>query len=111
MRADVLDVPAGTAHADLVVIGGRGVDDFLRRGRDADVAVKAGRIVDVGKIDGLAGPGTRVIDAGGRFVTPGLIDTHAHSYHANLGMTEYARACLRAGTTAVTESFYGQGQL
>lgn len=47
--------------------------------RDAGVAIRNGRIVEVGssagiiaKYEGLA------IDAGGRLVTPGLIDSHTH---------------------------------
>ena len=45
------------------------------------LAIEAGSIVAVGrneKIRALVGPGTRVVDAGGRLVTPGLIESHAH---------------------------------
>lgn len=45
------------------------------------VAIEAGRILAVGgngEIRALAGPNTRVIDAGGRLVTPGLIEAHVH---------------------------------
>lgn len=45
------------------------------------VAVEAGRILAVGdneQIRALAGPGTAVVDVGGRLVTPGLIEAHVH---------------------------------
>jgi len=45
------------------------------------VAVKDGRFVAVGEDDAvsaLADAGTRIVDAGGRVVVPGLIDGHAH---------------------------------
>ena len=43
----------------------------------ADVLIQKGRIVAVGK--GLAAPaGIKVVDATGRFVTPGLVDAHSH---------------------------------
>jgi dihydropyrimidinase len=41
----------------------------------ADVAIKDGRIVQIG--EDLAG-GLRIIDAGGKFVLPGGIDSHVH---------------------------------
>jgi len=45
------------------------------------VACARGRIVAVGRNDevmDLAGPDTRIIDAGGRLVLPGLTDAHVH---------------------------------
>ncbi|HEX8690840.1 MAG TPA: amidohydrolase [Longimicrobium sp.] len=50
--------------------------------RDAQaLAVRGGRIVAVGsdrEVERLAGPGTRVVDAVGRMVVPGFIDSHIH---------------------------------
>ena len=111
MRTDLLDALAGVTEADLAVVGGRVVDVYRSEVREADVAVKSGRIIRVGDIESLIGDRTRVIVANGRYVTPGLIESHAHSYHANLNLTEYAKLCLSRGTTAVAESFYGQGQI
>jgi predicted amidohydrolase YtcJ len=45
------------------------------------VAIEDGRILAVGSNDqvrALSGPKTRVIDAGGRLVTPGLTEAHVH---------------------------------
>ena len=45
------------------------------------VAVEGSRIVAVGsneQVRALGGPGTRIIDAAGRLVTPGLIEAHVH---------------------------------
>jgi adenine deaminase len=110
-RTELLDALAGATPVDLVVTNGRVVDVHQKEVRDGGVAVKAGRIVRVGDVSSLTADSGKVLDAGGRFITPGLIECHAHSYHANLGLTEYARLCLDRGTTAVAESFYGQGQI
>lgn len=110
-RTELLDALAGAAEPDLAIVGGRVVDVHRKRVFEGGVAVKDGRIIRVGDVESLIGAGTEVIEAGGRYLTPGLIECHAHSYHANLNLTEYANLCLRRGTTAVAESFYGQGQI
>jgi predicted amidohydrolase YtcJ len=45
------------------------------------IAIEDGRFAAVGtnaQVRRLAGPATRIIDVGGRLVTPGLIEAHAH---------------------------------
>jgi len=44
---------------------------------DGDVLLRDGRIAAVGR-SLEAPPGAEIVDAAGRFVTPGLIDTHSH---------------------------------
>lgn len=44
----------------------------------ADVAIRDGRIAAVGPEAGDAVPGARVVAAGGRLVTPALVDCHTH---------------------------------
>ncbi|MFY9513418.1 MAG: amidohydrolase [Rubrivivax sp.] len=51
------------------------------------LAVRDGKLVAVGsnaQVLKLAGPGTKRIDAGGRLVVPGLIDSHMHAIRAAL---------------------------
>jgi imidazolonepropionase-like amidohydrolase len=43
---------------------------------NADVLIKNGKIAQIGK--SLSEPGAKVIDATGKFVTPGIIDEHSH---------------------------------
>jgi len=61
---------------DLIIRNGRVVDGTGLPAYTADVAVADGRIARIGRVDGEA---RRVIDAGGRVVTPGFIDPHAHA--------------------------------
>jgi predicted amidohydrolase YtcJ len=51
------------------------------------LAVREGRIVAVGgndAVEALVGSATRRVDAGGRTVIPGLIDSHIHAVRAGL---------------------------
>lgn len=112
MRADLVETLLGSKKADLVIVNGQVVDVISRRIiPDAGVAIKGDRIVKVGEVEHLIGPTTTIIDAQGRYVTPGLIDPHTHGYHAQLNFTEYARMLLKRGTTAVAEGCYFAGQL
>lgn len=64
---------------DLVLAGGRILDE--RNGVDsvADLAIVDGRIAAIGA--DLAVDAARVVDVRGALVVPGLIDAHAHVYH------------------------------
>ena len=64
-----------TAQFDLVVRNGTVVDGAAGEPIEADVAVRDGRIVAVGR---FAGTGREEIDAKGMAVTPGFVDIHTH---------------------------------
>jgi len=67
--------------ADLIVRNARIWTGDSARPRAQALAVRGERLLAVGtdaEIDAFRSPHTRVIDAGGRFVTPGFIDDHTH---------------------------------
>ena len=61
--------------ADLVIRGGTVIDGGGGETFEADVAIRDGVIVEVGRI---AARGREEIDARGRIVTPGFVDPHSH---------------------------------
>jgi N-acyl-D-aspartate/D-glutamate deacylase len=60
---------------DLVIRGGTVADGKGGELYEADVAVKDGRIVEVGKV---SAKGKEEIDARGKLVAPGFVDVHTH---------------------------------
>src|SRR5260221_13359052 len=60
---------------DLVIRGGNIADGSGGEMFEADVAVRDGRIVEVGKV---SAKGKEEIDAKGKLVTPGFVDVHPH---------------------------------
>jgi len=64
-----------TAPLDLVIRNGRVIDGTGAPAREADIAVRDGRIVSVGRITDAA---RTTIDARGLVVAPGFIDVHTH---------------------------------
>ena len=60
-------------------------------GRAEALAVYSDRIIKVGTVEEvsrLIGPRTRVVDLGGKFVIPGLIDAHVHLSGYGLSLTQ-----------------------
>jgi predicted amidohydrolase YtcJ len=79
--------PAAEPTADLIVRNGKVLTVDAKFSVAEAVAVRGDRVVAVGKdadVMRLAGPATRVVDAGGNSVLPGLMDSHAHPVGAAL---------------------------
>jgi N-acyl-D-aspartate/D-glutamate deacylase len=84
---------------DLLIKNGTVLDGTGSPRRQADVAVRDGRIAEVGRV---TGPAKQVIDAHGLFVTPGFIDIHTH-YDCQLFWDPLATSsCWHGVITVVT---------
>ena len=83
---------------DILIQGGTVVDGTGVPARQADVAVRGGRIVAVGS--GL-GAAHRVIDATGLLVTPGFVDIHTHYDGQATWDSALTPSCWHGVTTAV----------
>jgi N-acyl-D-amino-acid deacylase len=94
--ASLLISNAPAAEYDIVIRGGRVLDGAGNPWVLADVAIKDGRIVEIGRI---AGSGKKEIDARGRYVSPGFIDMQDQSGR-NL-LTSGAESKLRQGVTSL----------
>ncbi len=103
VAADLISVAAGRAAAEILVTGGRVVNVQTREVLDGwEVAIARGRFAYVGPdASHCRGPQTRVIDAAGRFVIPGLCDGHMHIESGMLTPAEFAAAVIPHGTTTM----------
>lgn len=90
---------APLAHAedyDLVIRNGRVLDGTGAPAIAADIAVKAGRIVAIGKVQEH---GRTEIDAHGLIVAPGFVDVHTHT--EDVTIKPLAENFLRMGVTTI----------
>lgn len=99
----LVDVAMGRKPADLVVRNGRWVN--VHSGEviaGTDIAVVAGRFAYCGPDASHAiGQGTKVVDAAGRYLVPGLCDGHMHVESGMVTVTEFCRAVIPHGTTSM----------
>ena len=108
LRRNLIEVAMGNQPADIVVKGGRLVNVFTREIYPADVAILGDRIAAVGQVEYTVGPATTIIDAQGKYLTPGLIDQHIHIHETQLNIVEFAAAVLPRGTTGICTDLYGE---
>lgn len=93
--------PAAAQRYDVLIRGGTVYDGSEAPGRKADVAIKGDRIVAVGIIPASA-RATTTVNATGRIVAPGFIDSHSHAA-PNIQTAKLAAALpmLHQGITTV----------
>jgi N-acyl-D-amino-acid deacylase len=83
---------------DLIIRNGTVIDGTRAPRRKADVAVKDGKILSVGKVTGKA---KKEIDAAGKIVAPGFIDAHTHDDRLMLSAPDMAPKVSQGVTTVV----------
>ncbi|WP_111431494.1 adenine deaminase [Rhodobacteraceae bacterium DSL-40] len=100
---ELVAVAARRAPADMVIRNCRWVNVHSREVIPAtDIAIKAGRFAYCGPDAGpMVGPETEVIEAGGKFLVPGLCDAHMHIESGMLTVSQFTRAVIPHGTTSM----------
>jgi adenine deaminase len=102
-RKQLVECAMGRKPADLVIRNGRWV--CVQTGEiidHIDIAVIGERIAFVGRdASHTIDSHTRVVDATGRYLVPGLLDAHMHVESGMLTVTEFVRAIIPHGTTGI----------
>ncbi len=96
---------AQTVRADLILVNGRVYTVDAARPLVAAIAVRNGRVLFAGserEARALAGPQTRIIDARGQTVIPGMVDAHAHLFGLGNSLRNVQLAGARSYDEVIT---------
>jgi adenine deaminase len=97
-RKDLIRMIFENKIADVLIKGGNVVNVYTGEILEEDISIYGDRIGTVGLNDIKA---KKVIDAEGKYITPGLMDGHLHIDACMLSVTSFAKAVLPHGTTSV----------
>lgn len=102
LREKLVDVALGNRPADLAIVNARLVNVYTGEIQDGQSVCTCGdRIACVGPdVEHSVGDATRLIDAAGATLIPGLIDGHAHIAWL-FTAAEFIAHAARGGTTAI----------
>ena len=89
------------SHYDTVIKGGTVFDGLQTPRFKADIAIKDGRIAQIGSVD--AADASEVVEASGKHVAPGYVDLHTH-YDSQLFWDPW---CTMSGWHGVTSVVIG----
>ncbi len=100
LRARAVRAARGQSPFDMLVANARLLDMTTGRERMVDIGIVGGLIASVHAPDPSRATSDR-IDANGRYLVPGLIDTHMHVESSMVTPLEYAKAVMPRGVTTV----------
>ena len=100
-REELVSVALGDEKADLLIVDGTLVNVATSEMYKTNIALKGERIAVVGDVDHTKGDFTKVVDARGKYILPGLIDAHFHIESAMVSPSEFSKIVLPRGNTTV----------
>ncbi|MDD6784959.1 MAG: adenine deaminase C-terminal domain-containing protein [Eggerthellales bacterium] len=109
MDKKLLAVAGGTEPADVVIKNGQIVNVYTGEIYEGGVAICDQTIAAVGDVEYCIGEGTKIIDAGGKYITPGFIDGHIHPESSDLAIRPFAEGVLKHGTTSIMTDLHEVG--
>jgi adenine deaminase len=94
--AQIIRIARGDEPADTILKNCKVINVFTGEIIETHIAIAHSRIVGLGDYEAH-----QSVDLGGRYVAPGLIDSHVHIESAMVPPPEFARAVVPRGTTTV----------
>lgn len=94
--ASKLAASAKKTKADIVVKNGKIIDVFNGDLIEEDIAIQDGVIIGIGQYEG-----ENIIDAKGKYISPGFIDGHVHIESAMVTPQQFSKVVVPHGVTTV----------
>ncbi len=95
-RKRLIETAMGRRKAELVLRNARIVNVFTHEVVDGSLAIDQGLIVGIGAYEG-----EREHDLNGRYLVPGLIDSHVHIESSLVSPEQFAKLIVPRGTTTI----------
>ena len=92
----LINVASGKDEADFVIKNCKIVDVFNAKIIEQDIAIVDGMIAAIGNYDGK-----NIVDAKGKYVSPGFIDGHVHIESSCTSPEEFGKITIPHGTTTI----------
>lgn len=93
---NMIDIAAGRKKSELVLKNCRIVNVFSHEVIEGDLAIDSGKIIGIGNYEGNS-----ELDLKGKYVAPGLIDSHVHIESGMVSPKEFSKAIVPRGTTTI----------
>jgi adenine deaminase len=98
----LIQVAKGELPADLLLANARVINVFNGKIEPGNIAICGEKIAGVGDYH----KAKEVVDVGGKYIAPGLINGHIHPESSMLDIAQYARAVVPHGTTALVTDLH-----
>ncbi|MBN2795625.1 MAG: adenine deaminase [Clostridia bacterium] len=93
---DRINMAAGREPVELVLENCKIVNVFNHKIMEGNIAIDSGKIIGIGNYTGK-----ETLDMKGRYIAPGLIDSHEHLESAMVTPAQMARVVVPRGTTTI----------
>lgn len=105
-RSELIEVVKGERPADLFIKGGTVINVYSGEFLKLNIAVYKDCIAYVGPSESPIGPETKVINAEGKYVSPGFIEAHAHPWVVYNPVSVTGKVLSLGTTTTVNDNLF-----
>lgn len=106
MRSELIEVAQGRRSADVYLKGGTVINVYSGEFLHQNIAVYKDCIAYVGEDESSIGEHTHIINASGKYISPGFIETHAHPWIFYNPVSQTEKVLPLGTTTTVNDNLF-----